>query len=110
MRKYRCENVKLPSFFLGVALTTAALGLAGWCSSTETLVLIPANGDVVQLTPLDLIPSGTQGATTHFEVHVEKDGEPFGFMMGSMVKVTTVGDADGSFTHTTTIMRTIIMR
>lgn len=76
---------------LRILLTTGALTLVGCGASNETLVLTQGDGDSVVLTALDSNPSGTAGDTTVFEGPLEKSGEPYGAIMGSMTKVGAIG-------------------
>ena len=77
---------------IGIVLATTAVALVACGSREETLVLTQPPGDSVVLTPLDLNGSGVAGDTTVFEGPIEKDGEAYGAIMGSMTKVGAIGD------------------
>jgi hypothetical protein len=72
-------------------MTAASFFLVACSSSEETLTLTQSKGDSVVLTALELNPSGVAGDTTVFEGPVERDGEPYGSIMGSMTKVGALG-------------------
>ncbi len=77
------------SGFLVVALS---LVLSGCGSKMETLVLTQDSAQPPVLTPLDLNPAGSNGDTTVFEVPVQIDGAPAGSVVGSMIKVSGLGE------------------
>jgi hypothetical protein len=90
-RKDGPMKTKRSAVVLGILVTTASLTLVGCGSSAETLVLTQGDGESVVLTELESNPSGVAGDTTVFEGPVEKDGEPYGSIMGSMTKVGALG-------------------
>ena len=83
----RLRNTLLAGLAIG---TLVALGGCG--SSQETLVLTQLEGESVRLTALEHNESGTAGDETVFEGPVEKDGQPYGAIMGSMLKVGAFGE------------------
>lgn len=78
----------------GVRACTAILsaGVLASCGLAErTLVLTQASGNEVELTALDLNPSGDAGDVTTFEAPITKEGQPYGSLMGTMTKVGSIG-------------------
>jgi len=86
--------VKKPIAFgvRGLLVVVFSLVLVGCGSNTETLVLTQDSAQPPVLTPLDLNPAGSNGDTTVFEVPVQIDGEPAGSVVGSMMKVSGLGE------------------
>jgi hypothetical protein len=68
------------------------VGLAGCSPQVSVITLTQVSGDDVELTELDLNPSGDVGDVTAFEAPVAKDGRPHGSFMGTMTKVGSIGD------------------
>jgi len=86
--------VKKPIAFgvRGLLVVVFSLVLVGCGNNTETLVLTQDSAQPPVLTPLDLNPAGSNGDTTVFEVPVQIDGEPAGSVVGSMMKVSGLGE------------------
>jgi hypothetical protein len=76
-----------------LSLTVLGLvGLAGCSPQVSVITLTQVSGDEVELTELDLNPSGDSGDVTAFNAPVAKDGQPHGSFLGTMTKVGSIGD------------------
>jgi hypothetical protein len=74
------------------SLTALSLvGLVGCTPQVSVITLTQVSGADVELTELDLNPSGDSGDVTTFEAPVAKDGQPYGSFMGTMTKVGSIG-------------------
>ncbi len=75
------------------SLTVLGLvGLAGCGPQVSVITLTQVSGDDVELTELDLNPSGDSGDVTAFVAPVAKDGQPHGTFLGTMTQVGSTGD------------------
>ena len=77
------------------ALGLVALAVLAGCGSPSTgatLTLTQSAAEPVTLTALDLNAAGEAGDVTAFEGPLQRDGERFGWIMGTMTKVGQIGD------------------